>query len=117
MINIFMDDCRRRPEGFTLARTTDECLLLLRECEVNILSLDYDMGPYDYNGDEVAGRIVLEQLYPREIYLHTSSPQGRRAMYEMLYAAVPRETVLYNRPLSHEQLAEIAAAASGEYGQ
>lgn len=107
MINIFMDDYRKRPEGFTLARTTEECLLLLRECEVNILSLDYDMGPGDYSGDEVARRIVLEGLYPREIYLHTSSSAGRKAMYELLYTAVPEGTVLHNGPPGHELLAEI----------
>lgn len=112
MINIFMDDCRKRPAGFALARTTEECLLLLRECEVNILSLDYDMGPEDYSGDEVARRIVLEGLYPREIYLHTSSSAGRKAMYELLYSAVPAKTVLHNGPPGHELLAEIAAGVT-----
>ncbi|WP_081957585.1 cyclic-phosphate processing receiver domain-containing protein [Paenibacillus sp. FSL R7-0273] len=116
-MNIYMDDYRRRPEGFTLARTTEECLLLLRECEVGILSLDYDMGPGDYSGDEVARRMVLEGLYPREIYLHTSSPEGRRAMYELLYPAVPAGTALHNGPLSLDQLAGIAAGAAGESGQ
>lgn len=114
MINIFMDDCRKLPQGFTLARTTEECLLLLRECEVNILSLDYDMGPDDYSGDEVARRMVLEGLFPREIYLHTSSSWGRREMYELLYAGKPEETMLHNGSLSNEALAQIAAGAEGK---
>lgn len=114
MINIFMDDCRKLPQGFTLARTTEECLLLLRECEVNILSLDYDMGPDDYSGDEVARRIVLEGLFPRKIYLHTSSNWGRRVMYELLYAAIPDGTALYNGPASDEVLAGIAVGAAGQ---
>lgn len=112
MINIFMDGYRKRPEGFTLARTTEECLLLLRECEVHILSLDYDMGPDDYSGDEVARRIVLEGLYPREIFLHTSSPAGRKVMYELLYAAIPEGTVLHNGPPGYELLAAIAAGVT-----
>ncbi|QSF42625.1 cyclic-phosphate processing receiver domain-containing protein [Paenibacillus tianjinensis] len=114
MINIFMDDCRKLPRGFTLARTTEECLLLLRECEVNILSLDYDMGPDDYSGDEVCRRMVLEGLFPRQIYLHTSSSWGRKEMYELLYTARPVGTELYNGPISVEVLAGIAAGAAGK---
>lgn len=106
-INVYMDDYRKFPQGFTLARTTEECLLLLRECKVGILSLDYDMGPGDYTGCEVAKRIVLEGLYPREIYLHTSSFWGRKEMYEILYAAKPEGTLLYNGPLSSDRLHEI----------
>ncbi|MBY3622001.1 cell division protein FtsJ [Acinetobacter sp. CUI P1] len=108
MIHIYMDDLRKVPKGFTLARTTEECLLMLRECEVDILSLDYDMGPDDYSGGEVARRIVLEGLYPREIYLHTSSLWGRKEMHEILYAAKPEGMLLVNGPLSSDKLRDIA---------
>lgn len=66
MIHIYMDDLRKVPKGFALARSTEECLLMLRECEVDILSLDYDMEPGDYSGGEVARRIVLEGLFPEK---------------------------------------------------
>lgn len=108
-MNIYMDDMRRRPAGFALARTTEECLLLLRSAPVDVLSLDYDMGPEDYSGAEVARRMVLEGLFPQEIYLHTSSPLGRKEMYEILYSAVPAGTRLHNGPLGLERLQEIAA--------
>jgi hypothetical protein len=108
VIHLYMDDFRRMPEGFSLARTTEECLLMLRECEVDILSLDYDMGSEDYTGGEIARRIVLEELYPREIYLHTSSLWGRKEMYEILYAAKPEGMLLHNGPLSPDKLYEIA---------
>ncbi|OKP84711.1 cell division protein FtsJ [Paenibacillus helianthi] len=111
MINLFMDDYRKRPEGFALARSTEECLMLLRECEVELLSLDYDMGPDDYSGSEVAKRIILEKLFPREIYLHTSSLQGRREMYEILYPAIPADVGLHNGPLDPSRLLEIASGA------
>lgn len=110
-MNIYMDDMRRRPSGFALARTTGECLLMLRSGPVDILSLDYDMGPEDCCGGEVAKRMVLEGLFPREIYLHTSSLEGRKEMYEILYPAVPAGTQLYNGPLGLERLQEIAAGA------
>ncbi|OBZ18180.1 cell division protein FtsJ [Bacillus sp. FJAT-27264] len=111
MINVYMDDYRKRPEGFALARTTEECLILLRDCEVDILSLDYDMGPDDHNGGEVAKRIVLEGLFPRSIFLHTSSPWGRKEMFEILYPAKPDGMALHNGPLSSEQLQNIASGA------
>lgn len=109
MINVYMDDFRKVPQGFTLARTTEECLVLLRDCEVDVLSLDHDMGPVDVTGSEVARVIVLEGLYPREIFLHTSSLWGRKEMYEMLYAAKPEGMVLHNGPMSTEKLEEMAA--------
>ncbi|MEK4295932.1 MULTISPECIES: cyclic-phosphate processing receiver domain-containing protein [Paenibacillus] len=108
MIHIYMDDLRKVPKGFALARSTEECLLMLRECEVDILSLDYDMGPGDYSGGEVARRIVLEGLFPREIYLHTSSLWGRKEMYEILYTAKPEGMLLVNGPLSSDKLRDIA---------
>lgn len=108
MIHIYMDDLRKVPKGFALARSTEECLLMLRECEVDILSLDYDMGPDDYSGGEVARRIVLEGLFPREIYLHTSSLWGRREMFEILYTAKPEGMLLANGPLSSDKLRDIA---------
>ncbi|MDT3424679.1 hypothetical protein J2Z22_000191 [Paenibacillus forsythiae] len=112
MINVYMDDYRRAPQEFALARTTEECLLLLRECEVGVLSLDYDMGPADDNGGFVAKAIVLEGLFPREIYLHTSSSQGRKEMFELLYPALPEETALHNGPMPAKKLREIASEVS-----
>lgn len=69
------------------------------------------MGPEDYNGAEVARRIVLEGLYPREIYLHTSSTAGRKEMYELLYTARPEGSVLHHGPITAEKLVGIAAGA------
>lgn len=110
MINVYMDDFRKVPQGFILARTTEECLLLLREYEVDVLSLDHDMGPVDDTGSEVARLIVLEGLFPREVYLHTSSLWGRKEMYETLYAAKPEGMQLHNGPMSQDKLLAIASA-------
>lgn len=111
MMNIYMDDMRKRPPGFVLARTTEECLLLLRSGPVQVLSLDYDMGPEEFSGGEVAKRMVLEGLFPLEIYLHTSSLQGRKEMYEILYNAIPVSTRLHGSPLEPERLQRIAGGA------
>ncbi|MGG6311051.1 cyclic-phosphate processing receiver domain-containing protein [Paenibacillus macerans] len=108
MIHVYMDDFRRCPLGFTLARTVDECLELLRMTEVDILSLDYDMGPDEPTGTDVAAAMVREGLYPREIYLHTSSIYGKKSMYEILYPNLPEQVQLNNGPIPFERLDDIA---------
>ncbi|CAM2783760.1 cyclic-phosphate processing receiver domain-containing protein [Paenibacillus sediminis] len=108
MIHVFMDDMRRCPAGFTLARSGEECLELLRECEVGILSLDHDMGPGEMTGTDVVAVMITDKLYPREIYLHTSSLIGKRKMYEMLYEHKPEYVVLHDGPMPHSVLTQIA---------
>ncbi|GAA0379005.1 cyclic-phosphate processing receiver domain-containing protein [Paenibacillus motobuensis] len=108
MIHVYMDDFRRCPKGFTLARSVEECIELLRLTEVDILSLDHDMGPDEKTGTEVAVAIAREGLYPREIYLHTSSMCGKKSMYEILYQNKPEHVVLHNCPIPFERLDAIA---------
>lgn len=108
MIHLYMDDFRRCPEGFTLARTVDECIEMLRMTEVDILSLDYDMGPGEKTGAEAVKAIVNEGLYAREIYLHTSSMCGKKSMYELLYQNKPEHVILHNGPIPFDLLDEIA---------
>lgn len=111
-MNLFLDDYRACPPGFTLARDVDECKLLLVEYDVNILSLDYDLGYGSPTGLEIASFIVSNKIYPNAIYLHTSSDAGRRAMYELLYVNKPDHTEVHNGPVPHEMLEQIAQAAS-----
>ncbi|MDP4098625.1 cell division protein FtsJ [Paenibacillus sp. P96] len=106
-MNLYMDDYRRCPPGFTLARDAEECLLLLREYKVEILSLDYDLGPGEPTGLEVAAGMVRERLFPEQIYLHSSSLSGRRQMYEMLYDNLPEGVQLCNHPVPPELLSSI----------
>lgn len=89
MINVFLDDLRKCPPGFVLARNAEECMLLLAECDVNLLSLDHDLGTDEPTGYDVAAYIVRTGKFPREIYLHTSSDWGRARMFQLLYANRP----------------------------
>jgi len=99
-MNLYADDLRSCPEGFTLARTAEECLLMLRECKVQILSLDYDFGPNEPNGASLAMAIAREGLYPSgTIYLHSSSAVGRQTMYNILTSNKPEHVKIVNRPM------------------
>ncbi|GGH22764.1 hypothetical protein GCM10008013_21410 [Paenibacillus segetis] len=111
MIHVYMDDVRRCPKGFTLVRSVDECLELLRVAEIDILSLDHDMGPGEKTGTYVATAIAAEGLYPREIYLHTSSMYDKNKMYEILHQNKPEHVVLHNGPIPFDRLDDIAIEA------
>jgi hypothetical protein len=95
VINVFLDDYRHCPEGFVWAKTAAECIELLEHCQVDILSLDYDLGWGEPTGYEVTLYMVKHQRYPRAIYLHTSSPTGRMNMYHLLASHIPKRVELY----------------------
>ncbi|MEK8128591.1 cyclic-phosphate processing receiver domain-containing protein [Paenibacillus filicis] len=110
-IDLYLDDLRPCPPGFALARSAEECLLMVKECRIGILSLDYDLGWGAPNGMDVVRGLIASGTFPDRIYLHTSSESGRRQMYEALYQSKPDRTELYAGPMPYEMLAERAAQA------
>jgi hypothetical protein len=108
MIHVYMDDARPRPQGFTLARTGEECLLLLELEEVGLLSLDHDMGYDQMNGLELAKEMVRRSLFAREIYLHSSSMVARSQMFQALYPYRPEGTRIHTGPVPEDVLRRIA---------
>ncbi|OXM16448.1 cyclic-phosphate processing receiver domain-containing protein [Paenibacillus herberti] len=104
MIHLYLDDFRHCPEGFMLARTAEECIVLLQSGEIGMLSLDYDLGWNEPTGYEVASWIADSGRFPREIYLHTSSEAGRQQMYKRLSDALPTGVTLHGGPLTDEAL-------------
>lgn len=112
-IHLYLDDYRPCPPGFVLARNAEECILLLTECDVQILSLDYDLGWNRPTGLDVAKFIVnnlSETTFPREIYLHSSSAIGRQSIYQLLYVHKPEGVVLFNGPMPDETLLRASQA-------
>ncbi|MDF2667777.1 MAG: cell division protein FtsJ [Paenibacillus sp.] len=109
-IYLYLDDMRPCPAGFVLARTAEECKLFLNECDVQILSLDYELGWNSPTGMDVAKHIAMNleaDRYPREIYMHSSSPSGRASMFQLLYAHKPEHVQLYNSPVPDDILLRI----------
>lgn len=108
MIHVYLDDMRVCPKGFVLACNMEECILLLQDYEVGVLSLDHDLGWHEKNGCDVATWMVQNQKYAQEIYLHSSSLPARKQMYEILYFAVPKDVAIYLEPIPDERLYQIA---------
>lgn len=113
MIHVFMDDARRKPKGFAVARTAEECLALLEQEEVGILSLDHDMGWDQPDGLDVAKEMVHRSLFPKDVYLHSSSIVARSQMFQLLYAHCPPGTQIHHGPMPDELVWRIA----GECGE
>lgn len=112
MIHIYLDDYRKCPKGFVLARSAEECKLLLDSEEVGILSLDFDLGWGEPTGLEVARHIVQTGKYPQQIYMHSSSVQGRMQMYALLSSQAPLDIKLSNSMIPDSLLLQIGETSS-----
>ncbi|MDI4645635.1 cyclic-phosphate processing receiver domain-containing protein [Cohnella hashimotonis] len=112
MINVYLDDVRPCPAGFVAAYSAEECLLLLREYEVDILSLDYELGYGQPNGFAVVAGLIAAGTHPREVYVHSSSMMGRAQMVKGLRDAGIADLIVHDGPMPAAVL-EAAAKAAG----
>ncbi|THF74582.1 cyclic-phosphate processing receiver domain-containing protein [Cohnella fermenti] len=117
MINVYLDDLRRCPEGFVVARTAAECLLLLQSEDVNILSLDFELGIGEPNGLYVVHGLIAGARYPKQVFVHSSSMYGRAQMVKALRDANPEGVVIHDGPMPPSVLSEVAAERTGESGR
>jgi hypothetical protein len=84
-MKLYLDDQRPAPAGWTLARTADEAIHLLRLGGVTEMSLDYDLGdPHFGTGLDVLDwleRALAERrvTLPR-LAAHSGSIIGRRRL-------------------------------------
>lgn len=111
MINVYLDDVRPCPRGFVAARSAEECLLLLSDCEVDVLSLDFELGYNQPNGLSVVQGMIAGGFYPREVYVHSSSLMGRAQMVRALRDANPPGVAIHDGPMPQPVLDR--AALSG----
>ncbi|RXZ02402.1 cyclic-phosphate processing receiver domain-containing protein [Fictibacillus sp. S7] len=72
-MNLYVDNLRDCPDGYSIARTYEEALAYLRNNKVGILSLDHDLGEYENgnllpNGYDLVKTICEERLRADKIY-------------------------------------------------
>jgi len=83
-IKLYMDDMRKCPEGWTLARSVDAAIALLKTGTVSIASLDHDMGIFSSeggNGTRVTDWMAENNSWPEDgVFVHSDNPVGRKAM-------------------------------------
>ncbi|WP_240628549.1 cyclic-phosphate processing receiver domain-containing protein [Bacillus salacetis] len=72
-ISVFLDDIREAPDGYVLAETMDECLNLLKNFEIEHLSLDHDLLNNTRNGTMLVEIMVSEKLFANRITIHSAN--------------------------------------------
>lgn len=108
MINVYLDDVRPCPQGFAVARSAEACLSMLAVSDVNLLSLDFELGMGQPNGLSVVHGIIASGRYPKEIYVHSSSLYGRAQMVAGLRAVNPPGVIIHDGPMPMSVLDSIA---------
>lgn len=96
-IKLWLDDMPERdPAGsdWIIARTVDECIEVLKRGNVDIVSLDHDLGdiryepyPREYTGMDVVKWMVNNSVFPRVINIHSWNRTGSVRMLEYLESA------------------------------
>lgn len=94
-INLYLDDLRNCPEGFVVARTIEKAKHYLENYQVDILSLDHDLGVDEQGnllptGYDLVKYIWENGLRAERLYLHTDNSVGRENMCQTLLAAQRR---------------------------
>jgi len=97
LIKIWLDDARGAPEGWVRTRTPAETIELLKSGQVEVLSLDHDLGVDDTVGTGYDVLLWLEEEVALERFLsplpvmmaHTSNSAARPRM-EMAIEQIKR---------------------------
>ncbi|MCM3718046.1 cyclic-phosphate processing receiver domain-containing protein [Fictibacillus phosphorivorans] len=103
-ISVFMDDYRSPPEGYVFVETIDECIELLRNFDIEHLSLDHDLISKTRNGTMLVQMMVNENLYANRITIHSANSVAGKHMYNHLKQAqkdliMPPSIIVSRRPL------------------
>jgi hypothetical protein len=94
-LNLYVDDLRDCPDGYTIARNIDEAIYYIENFKIQILSLDHDLGE-DSEGNllptgyDLVKYICEKGLRADNIYIHTDNGVGRENMFHTLKAAQRR---------------------------
>ena len=94
-VSVFLDDIRKEPQGFIRTYTVNETIELIQYCQthhiqINILSLDNDLGEFERDGYKVMDWIDEECILnkdfvlPKKILVHSSNPTAKRRMEQVI---------------------------------
>ena len=97
LVNLYVDDLRKCPDGFIIARSYYEAIEILNTRKINILSLDHDLGigenGIEKNGYDVVKYMCENEISPNKVYIHTDNVVGRDNMYYTLIGARERRFI------------------------
>lgn len=84
-MNIFLDDARPCPDGYTATRDYNDFvrLVLANKENIDTISLDYDLDSVR-TGLNAAEFLVRNEICPKKIIIHSNSDYGAKRMYHYL---------------------------------
>lgn len=86
-MKLFVDDIRVPSDNtWTVARTYDEAISVLKDGDVEVLSLDHDLGEGKSGYDVICwveDKVFTDTDFipPKEILVHSANPVGRNRIY------------------------------------
>jgi hypothetical protein len=97
-MNVYLDDCRKEPDGWVRVYWPQEAIELLKTGKVKEISLDHDLGNDEIGtGYDVVKwieeQVVLYGFTPPKIYIHSANPVGRLRMQQGIDSIVRRSKV------------------------
>ena len=101
MVNIYIDDIRKAPKGFLLAKNYNDAIDLIEKNKdnLNIVSFDHDLGCFvggkEYTGYDIALYMCENSISPKTIRLNTANIVGRKNMYQLFEGAKRRGFITY----------------------
>jgi hypothetical protein len=103
-ISVFLDDIRKAPDGYVLTETIDECLNLLKNHDIEHLSLDHDLLNKTRDGTMLIEMMLDQRLFANRITIHSANATRGKGMYKSLKQAqhdliMPPSIVVSLRPL------------------
>jgi len=82
IVNLWIDDLRPAPEGWSWAKSSQVAIDLLGCHHYDAVSFDHDLG-----GDDTTRSVVLwmceHEIWPTVVYVHTANPVGREWLVGM----------------------------------
>lgn len=107
-MNLYVDDIRKCPEGWHVARTVTDAIRILATQAVEAVSLDHDIAFQGRHGLEletfegVAWYIAAMHNPPR-VFIHTANaPAGQRMAQILRYAGIVPTVQIGSYDLSEE---------------
>lgn len=100
-MKLFVDDERRAPIGWNIARSSKSALIFLEgwrdgTFELDTISLDHDLSIVD-GEDDTTRPVVLwmceNNWWPANVYVHTGNPAGEEWLVGMVQRYAPAGTL------------------------
>ena len=89
-MKIYLDDERETPEGWHRCYWPEEVIQLLKTQDVEVVSLDHDLGEYDFSHTHprtgydvikwIEEQVATTDYVPPKVFLHTANSAGRQRM-------------------------------------